>query len=497
MAIALVQSNSGLSTTATTNPSFSVAPTNGNLIVLAFSSDDYNGTPDTGWTQSTGMEQQTFHGAYVWWRISTGANPPGGYTIGSATTSSWVLAEFSGCDASPYDVSQGTFLQSSATTMATSTITPTTGNRVLVAMVGGSSSVASLAGAYDSWTNSFTAIVSTGQTAGAATCTGLAYRLVTGNGSTTFNTTADYPGAVTPQTRSGLIISFKEGAGGGTTLTAAGGSYALTGTSAGVGGRAIADPGSYALTGTAATFAFKFAAEAAVSSEGLTDGSAVNFVITGAPVTLTALGGSYTLTGTSAGVGGKAILDPGSYGLTGTAMTWRLTAPATSGAYALTGTAATFLRGMTAGNSGYTVNGTDATFLITSGSYTLFCNSGSYALTGRDAAFPGNEPIPPVQPSTGGGYTGGAVYDTYRLRKKRKREEIEELIDAVIQAPPIVRQAPLSEPQPPPPALVDLLPKMQAVGLTPPQQNIVKRAVVSDDPDDDDEAIELLLTLLS
>jgi hypothetical protein len=105
MAIALVQSAKGTGTTAIVNPSFSVAPTNGNLIVLAFAADDYNGTPNTGWTQSAEMEQQTFHGGYLWWRISTGANPPGGYTIGSATVSAWVLMEFSGADASPYDIS--------------------------------------------------------------------------------------------------------------------------------------------------------------------------------------------------------------------------------------------------------------------------------------------------------------------------------------------------------------------------------------------------------
>jgi hypothetical protein len=441
------------------------------------------------------MEQQTFHGSYIWWRISDGSNPPGSYTIGSATNSAWVLAEFSGVDATPFDISNGTFTQTNTgpTTQATPSIVPTTGNRVLCAAVN-ASNTASMTAYAPSWNNSFTAIDSTGTAAGGTDdgCA-LSYRLVTGNGSTGYTTTGSI--AQSSQSRSGLIISFKEGAAAGTTLTAAGGSYALTGTSAGIGGKAVANAGSYTLTGTAATFAFKLTAEAAVASEGVTDGSTVNFVITGAPVTLTALGGSYTLTGTAAGVGGRAIVDPGSYTLTGTAMTWRMTAPVAAGAYTLTGTAATFLDRMIAGNSGYTVNGTDATFLITSGDYTLFCGSGSYAITGRDAAFPGNEPIPPVQPSTGGGYTGGAVYDTFRLRKKRKRDEIEELIDA-IQAPPPSSTSPTS-PISPPPALVDLLPKMEAAGLTPPQRKIVKRAIVSDDEDDDDEAIEILLNLLS
>ena len=108
--------------------------------------------------------------------------------------------------------------------------------------------------------------------------------------------------------------------------------------------------------------------------------------------TLTAAAGAYTLTGSAAGLNATA----------------NLVFPAVAGAYVFTGTAATFLAG---------------------GNYTLFCNPGAYTLTGTAAAFPGYEPItPPVQPSTGGGYAG-AVYDTYRLRKKRKRDELEELLD--------------------------------------------------------------------
>jgi hypothetical protein len=140
MAIALVKSAKGTSTSATVSPAFSTAPANGNLIVLAFAADDYNGTPNTGWTQSTGMEQQTFHGSYIWWRISDGSNPPGSYTIGSATNSAWVLAEFSGVDATPFDISNGTFTQTNTgpTTQATPSIVPTTGNRVLCAAVNAS-----------------------------------------------------------------------------------------------------------------------------------------------------------------------------------------------------------------------------------------------------------------------------------------------------------------------------------------------------------------------
>src|SRR4029077_3049492 len=114
MAIALVKSAKGLSALATTAPSFGSATTSGNLIVLAFTSDAYNTTPDAGWTESTGMEQSANHGGYIWWRISAGETSFQ-YTIGGAFNTAWVLQEFSGAAASPYDISAGQFSNSSAT----------------------------------------------------------------------------------------------------------------------------------------------------------------------------------------------------------------------------------------------------------------------------------------------------------------------------------------------------------------------------------------------
>ena len=210
MAATLVQSSEGVSALATTTASFAVAPTSGNLVVLAFAGDDYNNTPNAGWTQSAEMEQQTFHGGYIWWRISDGSNSLQ-YTIGSATNSAWVLAEFSGVDAAPYDTSQGKFIQSSDVTIATDVITPSTGQRLLCAMIGGSLSL-NLAAETISFSDSFT-LANTIGTGGGGTndVVGLAYRIVTGNGATTFSTTGTYINSM--QSRSALIISFKEAAG--------------------------------------------------------------------------------------------------------------------------------------------------------------------------------------------------------------------------------------------------------------------------------------------
>lgn len=209
MAIALVQSNEGTSALATVSPAFTGATTSGNLVVLAFAADDYNGTPDTGWTQSTGMEQQKFHGGYIWWRISAGETSYQ-YTIGSATNSAWILMEFSGADASPYDISNGQSQNASVTTYTTPNIIPTTGGRLLVAMFGGSAAVNLAAETITGYTNSFTFIRDIGSGGGGTNdVVGTGYRLVTGNGSTSFGTGINYAVA-TPTSQSGLIIAFKE-----------------------------------------------------------------------------------------------------------------------------------------------------------------------------------------------------------------------------------------------------------------------------------------------
>src|SRR3954463_975166 len=195
MAWALAQSNEGISAAATTTPTFSTTPASGSLVVLAFASDDYNATPNTGGTQSTGMEQQTFHGGYIWWQISTGAQPPS-YTIGSATNSAWILEKWSGNDAAPYDTSNGTFTASSGTTQATPTITPSTGERLLCAMMGGSLATTNLSAITVSWSNSFTTVRDVGNsgTTGTEDWTGSGYRLVTGDDATGYTTTGTISG---------------------------------------------------------------------------------------------------------------------------------------------------------------------------------------------------------------------------------------------------------------------------------------------------------------
>jgi hypothetical protein len=213
----VVQSNTGSSTTATTSPTLGVATTSGNLVVLTFAADDYNGSPDSGWTQSAEMEQQTFHGGYLWWHISTGAAIPS-YTIGSAVRSAWTLVEYAGpFDASPYDISEGQFQQTSSASYTTANITPTTGSRLLIAGLQGQHASSDL-GFWQNWTNSFTERVEFRFNGGNPRLTlAQATRLVTGDGVTTFSTGGDHNQTTSQvsQSRSACIIAFKQGSAAG------------------------------------------------------------------------------------------------------------------------------------------------------------------------------------------------------------------------------------------------------------------------------------------
>jgi len=136
-----------------------------------------------------------------------------------------------------------------------------------------------ISGAYSAWTNSFTGVDSVGWATGSARVSmGVGYRLVTGDGSTSFSTGANYPNTV--QSRSGLIISFKASSGGSPqTWSGSTATVSITGVSG------TFAPGSVVWSGSAATVA--------LTSGSFTPGSVVWSGST-ATVTLTALSGSFT-----------------------------------------------------------------------------------------------------------------------------------------------------------------------------------------------------------
>ena len=226
----VVQSNTGTSTTATTAPTLPGAVTSGNIVVLTFAADDYNGSPNSGWTQSPEMEQQTFHGGYLWWfKASSGGQAIPSYLIDSAVRSTWTLAEYEGpFDASPYDVSEGQFEQTSGNSYATADMTPTAGSRLLVAALVAQVASADLE-AWGSFTGGFTQVASSLFNGGNPRLSIVQLRqVVTANGSTAYATSGSH-GAQVSQSRSGFALALKASTGGATTLTPGVGTTPVTG----------------------------------------------------------------------------------------------------------------------------------------------------------------------------------------------------------------------------------------------------------------------------
>jgi hypothetical protein len=215
MSASVVQSKSAAQNTglATVTVSWNSAATAGNLLLIGVTSDDYRtgGGIPSGFTESLNCKLETFHGAYVWWKVAAGGETSTTYTIGSASPSCWWTAEISGLATStPLDISNGQLAQSSGTSYTTPSIVPSAGERFLVAQIGGSASSAFSSG-MGAWTNSFTEQQDIFTTLGSGTRdnAGMAVRLsVTGDGSTGFSTGATWDGGFTVTARTGIILAF-------------------------------------------------------------------------------------------------------------------------------------------------------------------------------------------------------------------------------------------------------------------------------------------------
>lgn len=290
----VVQTNTGSASTSTVTPTLGSAITAGNLVVLTFAADDYNGSPPAGWTQSSEMEQQTFHGGYLWWFKATGGDTIPNYTIGSAVRSAWTVVEYAGpFDSSPYDTSQGNFVQSSNTTITSDAATPSTGSRLGVCGLQAQHASSDL-NAFGTFTNSFTEAVKTNSN-GANPRLALAQtkRVVTGDGSTTFSTAGTTPTQAS-QSRSANLIFFKEGATSGAmtgtsslTFAAANatllGAGAMSGTSSLTFSTTATMVGSGAMSGTS-TMTFTPSTPELLGAGAMTGTSAIAFAVADANI---------------------------------------------------------------------------------------------------------------------------------------------------------------------------------------------------------------------
>jgi len=214
-AATLVQSKSVAvnTATATNTVTWDASATAGNVLVIIVGSDDYitSGNRPAGYTFSTGMGQEGFLGHYLFWKVAAGGETSAQYTLSASATSSWITAEISGLDASPYDVSNGQ-LAGSGEAYTTPAVTPTSGDRYLIASMGGSNATLTLT--LSTWLNSFIERHDIGNTLGSGTrdTVGYADLAVTANGATAYSSGATYNDA--GGNRTGLIIAFKVAAGG-------------------------------------------------------------------------------------------------------------------------------------------------------------------------------------------------------------------------------------------------------------------------------------------
>ena len=194
------------------------------------------------------------------------------------------------------------------------------------------------------------------------------------------------------------------GGGGAYTLTAATGSYALSGVSANLlkSKRLTANAGSYALNGISAGL---YRAHTITANAGVYSYTGVAATITYTPTAnnyvLTANAGSYALTGSAANLAKSKLLiaNIGAYSLDGVAAnvvkSKRLVGDV--GAYALVGNAANIV---------YTPN---------TGAYTLTAESGNYTVSGNDA---GLNYVGASLPS----FNGGFVMRTRKVYVKRGKQ---------------------------------------------------------------------------
>lgn len=225
MPASIVQVNSGANNapgSATQSATLASGTSANNQVLVVVGADDYAVNPSgipSGMTEHTGCRQETFLGTYLWRKTAGSGETTFSYTLGSASPSCWIAVEVAGIDsATPYDISSGQFAQSSATNYDTPTLTPTSGDRLLVAVIGGSLNGAFSTG-MGAWTNSFAEQADVWTTLGSGTrdSIGLAILSVTANGSTGYTTNATWDGAISPQSRTSMIMALKVAGAAGTT----------------------------------------------------------------------------------------------------------------------------------------------------------------------------------------------------------------------------------------------------------------------------------------
>jgi len=185
----------------------------GNTIVAIYGGDDYvtSGNRPSGYSEPTGGRQETFLGHYVWYKTAAGGETTINATPNAAAFYTMIALELSGVGT--LNVSNGTLNATGANTMTTPTVTPTAGARFAVATIGGSLN-ANFNTGMGNWTGSFNeaADVATSLASGSRDNIGAASLSYSADGVTGISATATWDGALSPQSRTGIILVFNEAA---------------------------------------------------------------------------------------------------------------------------------------------------------------------------------------------------------------------------------------------------------------------------------------------
>lgn len=179
------------------------ATTAGNTLLLAYTSAATVNTP-AGWTLD--RSQVNSEGTYLFRKTAVAGETSWTVTNTSSANASWWVAEMTTLLASPLDVVSSNGQAGTTTSWATPSITPSSGNRMLIAILGRLSDVATLAETY-SWTNSFAQVgqALTSYSSGSGVAMAVATRNVVGNGSTSYTTTA----SIDTSSPNAILVSYK------------------------------------------------------------------------------------------------------------------------------------------------------------------------------------------------------------------------------------------------------------------------------------------------
>jgi hypothetical protein len=302
-----------------------------------------------------------------------------------------------------------------------------------------------------------------------------------------------------------VIASFVGAAAGGTTLSCAAGSYALSGQSETSGIKTALSNGTYAMSGQAAALGSAVVMSANFGSYSMTgkdasldfsNGATVllagagNYALTGAgaasDLELSVDSGSFSWTGQAAtlAVGGGVTLtaNSGTYALSGQTSSANISLPLSGGAFSLTGQAASFAQSgsLAAGLGVFGLAGQSAGFTQGTNNFTLSAFPGSFSLIGQ----------PVTVPSSTASGPGGLLSEGHYKRKKKRKSP------PVVQSEPVFI-APASIEHELPRAVIERVPEFtNTVSLAQVSIRADRQIEALVDESDDEEALEWILKVL-